>query len=173
MDSFLPPFVAFALAFRLATLAISIRNERALKRAGSEEHGRGVSALLAAAHVAFYAAAIAEGFWRGAAFDALSLVGLLLYAFGAVMLLVVIGLLGRLWTVKLVIAADHRLVDHPLFRRVRHPNYYLNILPELVGLGLTLHAYGTLLVGLPVYLVPLILRIRQEERLMTTRFEGY
>ncbi|SME96725.1 Uncharacterized protein YpbQ, isoprenylcysteine carboxyl methyltransferase (ICMT) family [Tistlia consotensis] len=166
-------FIAAAVAFRVATLAVSIRHERALKRAGAEEHGAGTSALLAAAHVAFYLAAIAEGLWRAAPFDAVSLAGLLLYGFGAVLLLVVIRLLGRFWTVKLIVAPDHRLVEHPLFRRVRHPNYFLNILPELAGFALALHAWATLAVGLPLYLVPLVLRIRQEERVMQARFEGY
>jgi isoprenylcysteine carboxyl methyltransferase (ICMT) family protein YpbQ len=36
-------------------------------------------------------------------------------------LLVVMRLLGRWWTVKLIIAADHELVVHALFRAVRHP----------------------------------------------------
>src|SRR5437870_13907816 len=35
---------------------------------------------------------------------------------------------------KLLIASDHTLNQSGLFRWVRHPNYFLNILPELVGL---------------------------------------
>jgi isoprenylcysteine carboxyl methyltransferase (ICMT) family protein YpbQ len=75
--------------------------------------------------------------------------------------------------VKLIVARDHELVTHPLFRHVRHPNYYLNILPELVGFALALHAFATLLVGLPLYLVVLTMRIREEERVMTERFADY
>ena len=41
------------------------------------------------------------------------------------MLVVVIRSLGRFWTVKLLLASDHVLVTNPLFRWVRHPNYFL------------------------------------------------
>ena len=166
-------FVALAVAFRLVTLVVSRRHETALRAAGAREVGAGVSALLAAAHVAFYLAAIAEGWWRGLEPDRLFAAGVALYLFGAAMLVVVTRLLGRLWTVKLLIAADHRLVEHWLFRRVRHPNYLLNILPELVGFALALHAWWTLAIGLPLYLVPLVLRIRQEEQAMAGRFPDY
>jgi isoprenylcysteine carboxyl methyltransferase (ICMT) family protein YpbQ len=49
----------------------------------------------------------------------------------------------------------------------------LNILPELAGLALALDAYVTLIVGLPIYLVPLMIRIRQEEAAMTAKFDTY
>jgi len=75
--------------------------------------------------------------------------------------------------VKLLIARDHELVTHPLFRRVRHPNYFLNILPELVGFALALHAWWTLVIGLILYAVPLTIRIRQEETAMAAKFERY
>ena len=116
---------------------------------------------------------IAEYLVRPAPFDWVSVTGLAIYAFGAVMLVVVIALLGRFWTVKLIIARDHDLVTHPLFRAVRHPNYYLNILPELVGYAVTLHAWLTLVVGLAIYMVPLTVRIRQEERVMRETLARY
>ena len=166
-------FVLFAVLLRVATLAVSIRNERRLKAEGAVEYGAAVSTVLALAHVLFYFAAAVEGLWRGAPVDAVSIAGFVIYGFGMAMLLVVIGLLGRLWTVKLILAEDHELVAHPLFRRVRHPNYYLNILPELVGFALALHAFATLLVGLPCYLLVLALRIRQENQVMKARFAQY
>jgi isoprenylcysteine carboxyl methyltransferase (ICMT) family protein YpbQ len=166
-------FIVAAFVFRFAMLAVSIRNEKALRRNGAVEHGASNSKALAAAHVAFYLAASAEGIWRAAPFDAISVSGLAVYLFGAVMLVIVSCMLGRLWTVKLLIAQDHDLVTTPLFSAVRHPNYYLNILPELIGFAVTLHAYTTLVVGLAVYLVPLVIRIRLEERVMRRRFANY
>lgn len=166
-------FIVLAFAFRFAMLAISLRNEKILKRDGAVEHGARNSKVLAGAHVAFYLAASYEGLSRAAEFDAVSAVGLAVYLFGATMLLVVAKTLGRFWTVKLLIARDHRLVTSPLFRTVRHPNYYLNILPELIGFALTLHAYVTLAVGLAFYLVPLAIRIRLEEGVMRQRFDRY
>ncbi|MFC7400449.1 isoprenylcysteine carboxyl methyltransferase family protein [Chelatococcus sp. GCM10030263] len=166
-------FVLCAVLLRLATLAVSIRNEKRLKAEGAVEFGATNSSVLALAHVAFYVAAAAEGFWRAAPVDTISYLGFALYAFGMVMLLVVIRLLGRWWTVKLILARDHQLVQHPLFSAVRHPNYYLNILPELVGFALALHAYATLIIGLPCYLVVLAIRIRLEDQVMKGRFDEY
>lgn len=169
-SSMLIPFVVAAVAFRLATLAWSIRNERALRTDGGSEIGARNSRALAGAHALFYVVACAEGLGRDAAPDAVTWIGLGLYLFGAVVLVLVIRLLGRFWTVKLILARDHVLIEHPLFRWARHPNYYLNILPELVGFALTLHAFVTLLVGLPLYAIPLFIRIRQEEAAMGERF---
>jgi isoprenylcysteine carboxyl methyltransferase (ICMT) family protein YpbQ len=171
----LTAFILLAVAFRLATLFISIRNERRLKAQGAVEVGAGNSLALALTHTAFYLAAIVEAVRSGAlaGVDATSIAGVAIYLFGAAMLVVVIRSLGRLWTVKLLIAADHVLVTNSLFRLVRHPNYFLNILPELIGFAIALHAFVTLAVGLPVYLIPLIIRIQQEEAAMRARFAGY
>jgi isoprenylcysteine carboxyl methyltransferase (ICMT) family protein YpbQ len=166
-------FIVLAFVYRFAMLAVSIRNEKALRQSGAIEHGAGNSKALAIAHIGFYVAASIEGIERSAPFDAVSAIGLAIYLFGAIMLFVVSRLLGRLWTVKLIIARDHELVTHPLFRTVRHPNYFLNILPELIGYALSLHAYATLLIGIPIYLVPLTIRIRQEERVMREVFAAY
>ncbi|WP_315777581.1 MULTISPECIES: isoprenylcysteine carboxyl methyltransferase family protein [unclassified Bradyrhizobium] len=166
-------FIVAAFAYRFAMLAVSIRNEKRLRANGATEYGESVSRWLAIAHVAFYLAATTEGLVRDAPVDAVSITGFVIYLFGAVMLFVVSRLLGRFWTVKLMIARDHALVTHPLFRMVRHPNYFLNILPELIGYALTLHAYVTLVVGMTIYAVPLVLRIRQEEKVMRERFAGY
>lgn len=167
-------FIVLAALFRLASLFVSIRHERQLKAAGSVEIGAANSTLMAVTHTAFYLAAIAECFLKGGhSFDAVALAGLALYLFGAAMLVVVIRTLGRFWTVKVILASDHALVTHPLFRWVRHPNYFLNILPELAGFALTLQAYYTLAIGLPLYLVPLVIRIRQEEAAMRQRFAAY
>jgi len=166
-------FVVAAFAYRFAMLAVSIKNEKRLRANGATEYGAATSRWLAIAHVAFYLAATAEGLMRAAPLDWISAVGFVVYLFGAVMLFVVSRLLGRMWTVKLLIARDHELVSHPLFRAVRHPNYFLNILPELIGYALTLHAFVTLVIGLIVYAVPLLLRIRQEEAVMRQTFAAY
>ncbi|WP_290541262.1 isoprenylcysteine carboxylmethyltransferase family protein [Alistipes sp.] len=50
-----------------------------------------------------------------------------------------------------------------LFRTVRHPNYILNIVPELIGVALLCNAWKTLYIGFPLYLCLLVIRIRQEE----------
>ncbi|GIL38058.1 isoprenylcysteine carboxylmethyltransferase family protein [Roseiterribacter gracilis] len=173
MSHLLVLFAIAAILLRIAMLAVSIRHERALRQNGAVEVGAANTTVLALTHVAFYLAAIAEGALRSAPLDLVSWAGIGLYAFGMMMLLIVVRLLGKFWTVKLILARDHALVTHPLFRRVRHPNYFLNILPELVGFALAFHAFVTLIVGLALYAVPLTIRIRQEEDAMRTRFDAY
>ena len=166
-------FVLIAVTFRLLMLLVSHRNEKALLAEGGREFGAANSMILACAHTLFYPCGAFEGLVSPHAFDTVSTAGLMLYVFGAGMLLIVLRLLGRQWTVKLIVARRHALVTHALFRTVRHPNDYLNVLPELVGYALTLHAFATLCLRLPLYLLPLIARIRLEENAMRAAFPAY
>lgn len=88
----------------------------------------------------------------------------MLFAYG--ILFYVIYKLRDIWTVKLYIAPQQRLERSFLFRTVRHPNYFLNIMPELIGVALLCHAWITLIIGYPLYLCLLFIRIRQEEEAM-------
>ena len=60
-----------------------------------------------------------------------------------------------------------------IFKYFRHPNYFLNIIPELVSISLICQAWITLAIGLPVYLIPLTIRIVQEEKVMKLHFKDY
>jgi len=119
---------------------------------------------LATAHALFYAGALAEGLWRSTQPTRWTTVGLLLYGMFIMAFLLVRRALNRLWTVKLIIASDHRLNQSALFRWVRHPNYFLNIIPELVGLALIMGAWMVLV---------LRVRIVQEEQVMHKHFPQY
>ncbi|MBB5345328.1 isoprenylcysteine carboxylmethyltransferase family protein [Tunturibacter empetritectus] len=166
-------FVLFVFLFRLATLTISIRHERGLRKDGAIEYGALNSKILTVAYTSYLIAAAIEGAIRNAPFDIISAIGFILYGISFIAILAVIRLLGRFWTVKLLIARDHSLVLHPFLRLIRHPNYFLNAIPELVGVALVLHAYDTLVVGLPVVLILFANRIRQEERAMKATFAAY
>ncbi|MBP1850702.1 isoprenylcysteine carboxyl methyltransferase family protein [Rhizobium halophytocola] len=158
-------FVAAVIA-RLASVAVSKRHEKKLRAQGAVEHGALVTRLLAIAHIAYYLAAFGEGLVRETRFDAISALGLVILLGALVMLVWIVRLLGPVWTVKIMIAKDHPISRHALFRTVRHPNYVLNIVPELIGIALIFHAWWTLAAGLPVYLLVLAVRIWQEERAM-------
>lgn len=170
MTYFFIAFTGLAVLLRIGSVLVSRRNERALKSQGATEYGAINSHVLTALHIIFYAAVLAEGWLRGPRLDGVAATGVVLYAIGMATLLFVIRILGRFWTVKLIIANDHQLVTHPLLRILRHPNYLLNIIPELIGLALVFHSFGTLAIGMPLYLVSLVWRIRQEERVMRERF---
>ena len=162
-----------AVLLRTGSVVVSKRNEKVLKAQGAREYGRSTSHLLAAAHTLFYGGALLEGLWRRTQPTLWTTVGLVLYALAILALVLVWRELQGLWTVKLLIASDHRLNQSALFRWVRHPNYFLNIIPELVGLALIMGAWLVLVVGLPLYLLVLRRRIVQEEQVMHEHFPHY
>jgi isoprenylcysteine carboxyl methyltransferase (ICMT) family protein YpbQ len=162
-----------ALLLRVGSVAVSRRHEKALKAQGAREYGRSTSHLLAAAHTLFYGGAFIEGLWRRTQPTPWTLVGMLLYGLAILALVLVWRELQGLWTVKLIIASDHHLNQSALFRWVRHPNYFLNITPELVGLALIMGAWIVLVIGLPLYLLVLRKRIVQEEQVMHEHFPHY
>ncbi len=164
------------LILRLASIFISGANERKLKKMGAVEYGKKNSLLLVIAHFVYYGACAGEGILGGAFFhDGISYFGLALYIFSIIMLYYVIYTIRHVWTVKLIIAPPgyHIVNKSPLFKYIKHPNYFLNIIPELIGFALFFHAWITLLAGLPVYLIFLIIRIRQEEAVMKANFKEY
>lgn len=158
-------FVAF-FVLRLVSLSFSIRNEKRLLQLGAQQYGKLNSLLLTLAHVAYYFAALYEAYAKEVIFDRTSMVGLALMLFAYGMLFYVIYRLRDVWTVKLYIVPNQRIERSFLFRTVRHPNYFLNIMPELVGVAMLCQAWHTLCIGFPLYLILLIVRIRQEEQAM-------
>ena len=158
---------------RLLTLAISIKNEKRLKEAGAREYGRLNSRILAVLHVLFYLGALAEGYVHGVRPDLITGLGLALYIPAMAVLFYVIHELRPLWTVKLILAEGHTLNQSRLFKYIRHPNYFLNIIPELIGLALVMKASTVFMLVFPLYLISLGVRIFQEEKLMRARFADY
>lgn len=151
---------------RLIFLKRSMENEKRILSNGGKEFGVENTKRLTMAHIVFYLSCFVEAMVHKTNFDGISMVGLVLLIFSMLMLMLVIHLLGDIWIVKLMLVNNHKYVDHPLFRIVKHPNYFLNILPELVGLALVSHAYVTFIFIFPVYAVILYQRIAEEEKLL-------
>ena len=76
------------------------------------------------------------------------------------MLFIVIKTLGGIWTLKLFILPNHPIIKSGLYKVTKHPNYFLNIIPELIGVLLTHATYTTVL--LIPYAYFLFVRIKQE-----------
>ena len=155
MQNIIITFIAF-FVLRLLSLSYSIRNEKRLLKSGAVQYGKVNSLLLTLAHIVYY----------------FSVCGVFIMGFAYAMLFYVIYKLHDVWTVKLYIIPDHRIEKSFLFRTVRHPNYYLNIIPELIGIALLCNAWYTLLIGLPIYACLLAIRIRQEEKAMKELLEN-
>jgi len=157
--------VSLLFLLRPYFLSISIKNEKRILVEGGKEFGVANTKLLTICHTLFYAACLTEAILKRAGFDALSAIGFILLLFSMAMLYWVIQLLDPIWTVKLMLVKNHRFVDHWLFQTVKHPNYFLNILPELVGLALLCHATYSFSLLFPLYAFILYRRIREENRL--------
>lgn len=158
-------FIVF-FSLRLISLSCSIRNEKRILKKGAVQYGKLNSLLLTLAHIAYYFSALYEAYVSGTGFNYFSAWGVGIMAFAYAMLFYVIYKLRDIWTVKLYIVPAQHIERSFLFRTVRHPNYYLNILPELIGVALLCNAWHTLGIGLPVYVCLLAVRIRQEEKAM-------
>ncbi|GGC94167.1 isoprenylcysteine carboxylmethyltransferase family protein [Enterococcus wangshanyuanii] len=158
-------FIVIAL-FRIRVLLISKRNEQELLESGGKEYGEIVSELLAILHTLFYFCALFEGIYKKVQFDSIGLIGTLIIGLSFFILIRVIQILGKYWTVKLIFADKHTLNTNWLFKHVKHPNYFFNIIPELIGVTLVFHAWYTLLILLMSYGICLYLRIREENQLL-------
>src|SRR5262249_62436732 len=85
------------------------------------------------------------------------------------------------WTEHRVALLAHRFGPELYDKRLRGAtrcsryslNYFLNIIPELVGLALIMGAWIILVIGLPLYLLVLRKRIVQEEQVMREHFPHY
>ena len=162
-----------ACAIRLVSLVKSASNEKKLKEANAVEYGRNNSKVLVLFHVLYYLACLGESIVLNKSVDTISFFGVGLFAFSMVMLWIVIFSLKDVWTVKLIIAPEHRLNSSFIFKFFKHPNYFLNIIPELISIALICQAWYTLFIGLPLYLIPLTIRIVQEENVMRKHFNDY
>jgi isoprenylcysteine carboxyl methyltransferase (ICMT) family protein YpbQ len=166
-------FAVYAYVLRGISLVISFRNERRLRGEGAVEYSRSGTAFLTGVGVAYAVSAFVEGVLKRVQFDAITVWGIGIHTFSMVALLYVIYELREVWTVRVLIARDHRLVDSWLFRKVRHPNYFLNLIPEYVGLTLVFQSWITAVLMFPLLLVAIGIRIVQEERAMRDAFPGY
>jgi len=164
---------SLASATRLISLFISIAHERKLKKKKAIEYGSINSKVLLLCHTLFYLSCLGEAILLKKHINSTSFFGLGLFIFSMCMLWIVIYSLGDIWTVKLIIAPGQAINKSFMFKYFRHPNYFLNILPELVSIALICQAWYTLLIGLPLYLIPLTIRIVQEEKVMKTHFSNY
>ena len=166
-------FFSLAAAIRLITIAISASNEKKLKKKNSVEYGKKNSKLLILCHTLFYLSCLGESILQEKHVNNVSLLGFGLFIFSMTMLVIVILSLKDMWTVKLIIAPGQKINRSFIFKYFRHPNYFLNIIPELVSIALICQAWFTLLIGLPLYLIPLGIRIAQEEKVMKMHFPNY
>ena len=79
--------------------------------------------------------------------------------------------LGRFFSWHVTVFAGHRLVTGGPYAISRHPAYLGSVI-QIVGLGFMFRAPLVAAGGLLVFAVVLVLRVRDEENLMTAAFPG-
>ncbi len=96
------------------------------------------------------------------------ILGLLFIIFALPIVLMAAGTLRRFYSSTLVIRKDHKLIQHGIYKHVRHPIYSGTILVFL-GIPLclaSLYGFATMVLVIPLFLN----RIRIEEKLLTEEF---
>lgn len=151
---------------RLFSLTISIKHSKQLVQQGAQAYGEKNSKWLAITHILIYVGAAIETLLNHDTWRLMNTVGLIILVLAYLVLFHVIKTLGPIWTLKLYILPDHPIIRSGLYRITKHPNYYLNIIPELIGVLLLTHATYTSILLIP-YAYFLFVRIRQEEKLMS------
>jgi protein-S-isoprenylcysteine O-methyltransferase Ste14 len=104
-----------------------------------------------------------DGGWRWAS------VGLVLLVAGAALRLWAIQTLGRLFTYYVSIQEGHEIVRNGPYRFVRHPSYTGGLV-GLLGIGVCLESWLSMLVIVLVPLAGILVRIRVEERRLAAAF---
>jgi protein-S-isoprenylcysteine O-methyltransferase Ste14 len=77
--------------------------------------------------------------------------------------------MGRNWSIVARTRSDHQLVRSGPFAVVRHP-IYLALFLYLLSFATAFGHFAQLLVGVPLYCAGMIVRIREEEKLLRTQF---
>lgn len=91
------------------------------------------------------------------------MIGLVLFAGGIALRWWSIAVLGKFFTVDVAISDQHRVVDTGPYRFVRHPSY-TGALVALLGLGLCLGNWLSMLCLMTPITAAFLWRIRVEER---------
>ncbi len=171
MSIFLYSMIALTALVRLFFFYKSIQNERKLKQLGAVEYTRELSNLIIVFHVIFYLFAYYEALNEYYTFDLWVGIGIVIYTFSIVVLLLITRELGVYWTVRLFKAQNQPISQHWLYKKFRHPNYFLNIIPELIGLSLIFKAGKTFAILFPIYMILLGIRIFFEENLFKKEYK--
>ena len=100
---------------------------------------------------------------------AIGYAGLALIIIGVILRLMIVASLGEFFTVNVTILEDHKLKQNGFYKYVRHPSYSASIL-SLIGYGVSINNWISLLLATAGALTAFLIRIRIEEKTLVDHF---
>jgi methyltransferase len=135
-----------------------------MRSVGGREHAIKTYRWIVALHAAWFAAMLLEVFAGGRKFHPrLAAFAFGVFAAGQVLRLTAIRTLGWRWSTRVITVPGASLVQHGIYRHMRHPNY-LGVQLEILAAPLMHSAYITSLVFGVANALLLRDRIRREEQ---------
>jgi methyltransferase len=157
-------FIAALGLQRLFELRLSQRNERLMRQRGGREHTPETYRWIVTLHAAWFAAMLLEVFAGRRKFHPrLAALALSLFAAGQALRLTAIRTLGWRWSTRVMTVPGETLVQHGIYRYIRHPNY-LGVQLEILTAPLVHSAYLTSAVFGVANALLLRARIHREEQ---------
>ena len=96
-------------------------------------------------------------------------IGLALIIVGIVLRILIIRTLGQFFTVDVTIKQDHKLKKDGFYTYIRHPSYAASLI-TVIGFGISLNNYASLVLVTVLISIAFIIRINVEEKLLTAHF---
>ncbi len=136
-----PATLAFAAIFlpMIGEAIVSARHDRALRAMGAVEPSRDVYKVMQVAYPGCFLVLLAEGWWRGVAWDAWMAAGLAIFAAAKALKYWAIASLGVRWTFRVLVPPGSTPTRTGPYRWIDHPNY-LAVAGELTGAAVAMHA---------------------------------
>lgn len=99
----------------------------------------------------------------------ISSLGLVLIIVGVVIRWSAVLTLKKYFTVDVTILNDHKLIRSGVFKYIRHPSYF-GLLIAVLGLGITMVNWLSVIILLVPHAIIIIMRINEEERALEEHF---
>ena len=155
--------VGMLAAQRLWELGRSRRNEIRMRQHGGFERFPEHYRFMVVLHFSWFAAMLVEVWYlRTAPSFWLMIVAFLGLVAGQVLRYLAILTLAERWSTRIYVVPNEPLIQHGIYRFVRHPNY-LGVILEIASVPLIYAAYGTAVVWSLANLILLRHRIKLEE----------
>lgn len=149
---------------------LAARHDRILRALGAEEPAADVYGVMQIAYPACFALMASENWLRGTAVDGIFAAGAVLFVSAKALKYWAVATLGDRWTFRVLVPPGSRPVYRGPYRWLRHPNY-VAVAAELAGFALMTQAVVTGVLGLIVFVLLMLARIRVEERALGVRAE--